>query len=103
MVSLTRVCTSVGRTGAEMCRPLPLAPFHTLRAPDPASIPPPRKVVLDDSYTLMILVGAYRSKGQLARVIDLHQEAVARRLELWLPAASNIMYAYSKVSDSRRG
>lgn len=53
-----------------------------------------------NSFTAMVLIGSYRSNNDFDAVVGLHRAMVDAGVEVWLPAASNVMFAYAKVSNS---
>ena len=57
------------------------------------------EVFLGNSFTSMILIGAYRRTQELDKIVVLHKAMLAAGVDVWLPAASNIMYAYAKQGD----
>lgn len=50
-----------------------------------------------DSYTSMVLIGAYRSQDRYPEVLALYESARLAGVAMWLPAVSNVMFALSKV------
>jgi hypothetical protein len=50
-----------------------------------------------NSFTAMVLMGAYRTREDLEAMARLHGDMRAAGVEAWLPAASNVMYAYAKL------
>ncbi|KAM3571668.1 hypothetical protein VYU27_006321 [Nannochloropsis oceanica] len=56
-------------------------------------------VFVGNSYTSMILIGAYRRTQELDKIVGLHKAMLAAGVDVWLPAASNVMYAYAKQGD----
>jgi hypothetical protein len=50
-----------------------------------------------DSYSCMVLIGAYRAREDYRAIIGLYENARLAGVTMWLPAISNVMFAYSKV------
>jgi pentatricopeptide repeat protein len=53
-----------------------------------------------NSFTSMVVIGAYRSKVELEKIVRLHRAMLKAGVEVWLPAASNVMYAYAKTKSA---
>lgn len=54
---------------------------------------------MGDSYTSMVLIGAYRSQDRYPEVLALYESARLAGVAMWLPAVSNVMFALSKVRE----
>lgn len=70
-------------------RALALGVYEAVRARVPGFV--------GNSFTAMVLIGAYRTRGDWEGMAALHADMRAAGVEAWLPAASNLMFAYAKL------
>jgi len=80
-------------SGSAEDRALAVRVYELIAAAQPAG------VFFGNSFTSMILIGAYRRTQELEKIVGLHHAMLAAGVDVWLPAASNIMYAYAKQGD----
>ena len=70
-------------------RALALGVYEAVRAREPGFV--------GNSFTAMVLMGAYRTRGDWEAMAALHADMRAAGVAVWLPAASNLMFAYAKL------
>ena len=56
-----------------------------------------RGAFVGNSFTSMVLIGAYRRAQAMDMIVGVHQAMLQAGVDVWLPAASNVMYAYAKI------
>jgi len=83
------VKTACVDSGKAEDRALAVAVYEAIRARVPG--------LVGNSFTAMVLMGAFRTRGDLEGMVKLHADMKAAGVEAWLPAASNVMYAYAKL------
>jgi pentatricopeptide repeat protein len=92
-VPLNNLIKATCDSGSAEDRALAVRVYEAITAAQPTG------VFVGNSFTSMILIGAYRRTQELEKIVGLHQAMLAAGVDVWLPAASNIMYAYAKQGD----
>lgn len=89
-VPFNNLVKAICDAGSAQDRALAVQVFEALSAVQPAG------AFVGNSFTSMVLIGAYRRVQELDKIVAMHESMRRADVDVWLPAAGNIMHAYAR-------